>query len=121
MDINQLDTYLQKLTPHQFKILQLLYDANGEWLTRAKVAKGLGKRRLTPYDINCLTTLTEQNILAESTQPTTAPGSDFAYIYAMPDEVADLLAEWSEHQHISNSSQKKEPRKPINLTGQNEA
>lgn len=121
MNIDQFDTHLQKLTPHQFKILQLLYDANGEWLTRAKIAKWLGKRRLTPYDINCLIALAEQNILAESTQPTTAPGSDFAYIYAMPDEVADLLAEWSEHQQLTNPSPKKAPRKPINLTGYDEA
>lgn len=120
MNINQLNTELQKFTPHQFKILQLLYDVNGEWLTRAKIAKGLGKRRLTPYDINCLTMLTEQNILAVSTQPTTAPGSDFAYIYAMPDEVAELLAEWSEHYNQVSNSHKKKPRKPINLTGDDE-
>lgn len=120
MNIHQLDTHLQKLTPHQFKILQLMYDAGGEWLTRAMIAKKLGKRRLTPYDINCLITLAEQNILATSTKPTTAPGSDFAYIYTMLDDVAEALLQWSENRNeLQNQVNQKKPRKPINLTDEN--
>lgn len=116
MDVYQLDAYLQKLTQHQRKILQLMYDAGGEWLTRAMVAKRLGKRRLTPYDINCLTMLAEDKILAIDTQPTTAPGSDFAYIYTMPDDMAEVLQEWSEmRDELHQGTDQKKPRKPINL------
>ena len=118
MDVYQLDTYLGNLTPHQFKIMQVMYDAGDEWLSRAMVAKRLNKRRLTPYDINCLTMLSEKNILEISTKPTTAPGSDFAYIYTMPDEIAELIQEWTE---IRDQNQKenntKKTRKPINLLG----
>jgi hypothetical protein len=118
MDVYQLDAYLQNLTPHQFKIIQIMYDAGGEWLTRAMVAKRLNKRRLTPYDINCLTALTEKNIIAISTQPTTAPGSDFAYIYTMPDEIAGIIQVWSETRNqLQGENHPKKTRKPINLLG----
>jgi hypothetical protein len=118
MDIHQLDAYLGNLTPHQFKIMQVMYDAGDEWLSRAMVAKRLNKRRLTPYDINCLTMLSEKNILEISTKPTTAPGSDFAYIYKMPDETAELIQEWTEirDQNQAENNTKK-ARKPINLRG----
>jgi len=116
MDVYQLDVYLQKLTPHQRKILQLMYDANGEWLTRAMVAKRLEKRRLTPYDINCLTMLSNKGILEADTQPTTAPGSDFAYIYTMLDNVAEALQQWSEmRDELNTQDAQKKQRKPINL------
>lgn len=117
MDVYQLDAYIKKLTPHQRKILQIMYDANGEWLTRAMVAKRLDKRRLTPYDINCLTMLSDKKILKTETQPTTAPGSDFAYIYTMPDEVAEVLQQWSEiRDELHTDTNQKKPRKPINLS-----
>jgi hypothetical protein len=116
MDLYRLDGYLQKLTPHQIKIIQIMYDAENEWLTRAMVAKRLEKRRLTPYDINCLTMLTKKKILQESTQPTTAPGSDFAYIYTMPDDVADLIQQWSEMRDQRDVDTPQRTRKPINLS-----
>ena len=118
MDAYQLDAYLGNLTPHQLKILQVIYDAGGEWLSRAMVAKRLKKRRLTPYDINCLTLLSEKNILAISTKPTTAPGSDFAYVYTMPDEIAEIIRLWSEARNqIQGENNAKKTRKPINLSG----
>lgn len=89
MEFHELDARMQEMTPHQLKIIQAVYDAGGNWLTRSKVAKALGKRRLTPYDITCLQMLTDIKIIETSTQPTSAPGSDFAYIYHMPDSVAD--------------------------------
>lgn len=115
MDISQLDIYLKQLTPHQMKIIQILYDAENEWLTRAMVAKRLGKKRLTPYDINCLTMLSDKDILETSTQPTTAPGSDFAYIYTMPDDIAELVQKWAEMQTERESDTPQKSRKPINL------
>lgn len=112
MDLHEIDGHIQGLTPHQLKIVQAVYDGGGDWLTRAKVAKALGKRRLTPYDINCLKMLADKDIVIESTQPTAAPGSDFAYVYHMPDDIAQILQEWSE---IREQEAKERQRKPINL------
>ncbi|GAB5490896.1 MAG: hypothetical protein Phog2KO_11110 [Phototrophicaceae bacterium] len=114
MDVHELDAHMQELTPHQLKIVQAVYDGGGNWLTRSKVAKSLGKRRLTPYDIDCLAMLTDKGIVIMSTQPTTAPGSDFAYIYHMSDTIAVVLQEWSDMQeHINQERQ----RRPINIVG----
>lgn len=112
MEFHELDVRMQVMTPHQMKIIQAIYNAGGNWLTRSKVAKSLGKRRLTPYDITCLQMLSDNSIIETSTQPTTAPGSDFAYIYHMPNAVADILQKWSESQE--NESQVHQ-RKPINI------
>lgn len=112
MNLAELDEHMQELTPHQLKIVQAVYDAGGTWLTRSKVAKALGKKRLTPYDINCLKLLTDMELIETSTQPTTAPGSEFAYIYHMPDSVADVLQTWSDMREQETNERS---RKPINI------
>ena len=112
MDLQEMDAHLQDLTPHQKKIVQVIYDGGADWQTRSNVARELGKRRLTPYDIDCLKMLTEKGLIETSTQPTTAPGSDFAYIYHMPDGIAHTLQKWSE---LREKREKERQRKPINL------
>lgn len=114
MDVYELDEHMRELTPHQLKIIEALYNANGEWLTRIQVARAIGKKRLTPYDINCLKLLTEKELIDTSTQPTNAPGSDFAYIYSMGDEVAFVLQEWTKIREQIREEQARK-RKPINL------
>ena len=112
MKLHEIDAHMQELTPHQLKLVQAVYDGGGRWLTRSKVARALGKRRLTPYDINCLKMLTDKGIIVTSTQPTSAPGSDFAWVYHMPDPVAETLQEWSsmrEHEVLERQ------RRPIRL------
>ncbi|MGJ3239529.1 MAG: hypothetical protein ACFE0Q_12540 [Anaerolineae bacterium] len=113
MRFDEFDEKMQSLTDHQLKIIQTIHNAGSQWLTRSKLARALGKRRLTPYDITCLTTLSEQEIIETSTQPTTAPGSDFAYIYHMSDEIANILQRWSEQRDSDPPAQE---RNPINLT-----
>lgn len=113
MNLQQMDTIMQQLTAHQRKIAQVVYDGGGQWLARAQVARALGKKRLTPYDINCLKLLTEKHIIQMDTRPTTAPGSDFAYIYHMSDDVANVLQQWADAQSASDALPQ---RKPINLT-----
>lgn len=115
MDLHEIDAYIQELTPHQLKILQVIYDSGHIWLTRAKISRAIGKRRLTPYDIDCLKLLDDMGMIETSTQPTHAPGSDFAYIYHMPDAVADVLQEWSE---IREQEYAQLRRKPINLVNE---
>jgi predicted transcriptional regulator len=117
MDLQEISNYLGGLTAHQLRILQIVYDSGGTWLTRAKVAKALGKRRLTPYDINCLKMLAERGIIEEGTQETTAPGSDFAYVYHMPDHIAVLVQKWSEirAEQMRNAFTPESYRPPLNL------
>ena len=117
MNLAEIDAHMQELTPHQMKIVEAVYDAGETWLTRSKVARGLGKKRLTPYDIDCLKLLTERGIIETSTQPTTAPGSDFAYIYHMPDDIAEILAAWSDKRAEST---RRASRKPLNLVHEDE-
>lgn len=115
MNIQEIDAHLTQMTPHQLKIIQAVYNGGGAWMTRSNVAKALGKRRLTPYDINCLNLLSDRGIIETSTQPTTAPGSDFAYIYHMPDRVADVLQRWSDQRQ---KQVRVHHRKPINLVSE---
>ena len=115
MDVYELDAHLRKMTPHQLKIIQALYDADSQWLSRAGVARALDKRRLTPYDIECLHKLGDLEIAIVSTRPTTAPGSDFAYIYSMSDEIADLIQQWTEMRDTLEQERKPRRRKPINI------
>ncbi len=96
MNLYELDASLRDFTAHQFKILEVLYNAGGQWLTRIQLARALSKQRLTPYDINCLKMMTDRGLIHTSTQPTSAPGSDFAYIYSMSDDIAYLLQDWAE-------------------------
>jgi hypothetical protein len=96
MNIKEISAHLETLTQHQLRVLQIVYDGGGKWLTRANLAKALGKRRLTPYDINCLKMLSDMGIIVEGTQETNAPGSDFAYVYNMTDGVALLIQQWAD-------------------------
>jgi hypothetical protein len=109
MDISELDAHIQSMTAHQLNIIQVMYDSEGDWLTRSKFARQLGKKRLTPYDITCLKMLTEMGIIETSTRPTTAPGSEFAYIYCMLDEQAEALQEWFEWREKNNQIRRRKP------------
>lgn len=82
---------LNALTPHQWKIIRVLYFSRGIWQTRARLARALGKRRLTPYDIDCLHRLTASCLVDTTTREAAAPGSDFAYLYNLTPPVADWL------------------------------
>jgi hypothetical protein len=113
MNLHEIDQHVQDLTPHQLKILQVVYAAGNAWVTRANVARALGKRRLTPYDIDCLTMLSERALIEQSTRPTSAPGSDFAYIYHMTDDIAGLLQKWAD---LQDQQVQHRQRKSINLT-----
>lgn len=114
MDVYELDEILRDMTPHRLKIIQAIYNGDGEWMTRSQVARALGKRRLTPYDISCLQMLTDKSIIVTSTRPTTAPGSDFAYIYNMPEAIVELIQEWSEMKKAHPQSRVSR-RKPVDL------
>lgn len=115
MHVAELDAILRTLTPHQLKLVQALYDSDGQWLTRSQMARAIGKKRLTPYDIDCLKMLTEHSIIQTSRRPTTAPGSEFAYIYHMPDTIAELIAYWDELREQELTERR---RRPVNLVNE---
>ncbi len=48
-----------RITAHAQKILDAIHKRRNQWLTRAQIAQGLGKRRLTPYDVTLLDFLTD--------------------------------------------------------------
>lgn len=54
---------VNKLTNHQWKLLEVLIKVNGDWITRRKIAGEIGKRRLIPYDMSCLQVLEEKQLV----------------------------------------------------------
>ena len=48
-----------RLTPQAYKLLGVLEKRRNQWLTRLEIARGTGKKRLTPYDIDLLARLAE--------------------------------------------------------------
>lgn len=116
MDFYELDSHLRQLTPHQSKLLEVVYNAGPKWVTRIEIARRIGKRRLTPYDMILLKDLSDRGLMMMSTKPTTGFGADFAYIYQVGEEVAVLLHQWWEtqerrvHRELARTT-----RKPIKL------
>ena len=49
----------QRLTAHARKLLAGLESRRNQWLTRREIAYLIGKKRLTPYDIDLLALLAE--------------------------------------------------------------
>ena len=111
MDVEKLDALLQQMTPHQKKLIQAVYDVGDKWASRTELARVMGKKRLTPYDFECLRRLAEQGIVLLETRESKGPGSDFAYIYKMSSDVAQLFQRWSEYV----SSRKPPARPPVNI------
>ncbi|GAB4517488.1 MAG: hypothetical protein OHK0046_24120 [Anaerolineae bacterium] len=53
----------KRLTAHAEKLLNGLDKHRNQWLTRLEIARVIGKKRLTPYDIALLELLAEQNVI----------------------------------------------------------
>jgi hypothetical protein len=51
------------LTGHAYKLLEVLKDAEGKWLTRAEIAEAIHKRRLTPHDVDLLQRLSDAELV----------------------------------------------------------
>jgi hypothetical protein len=49
----------QRITDHAHKLLNALEKRRNQWLTRLDIAHLIGKKRLTPYDIDLLHLLAE--------------------------------------------------------------
>lgn len=51
------------LTDHAKKLLAVLQDKSGEWLTRSYIAKAMKRNRLTPYDNQLLDNMVDAELL----------------------------------------------------------
>lgn len=68
------------LTEQSHRILEVLRANQDEWLSRKDIARGLGKRRLTPYDIELLQRLCEEGLAEIGKRPNSTPiGYEYAY------------------------------------------
>jgi len=54
---------VNELTNHQWKLLEVLIKENDDWVNRRRIAQIIGKRRLIPYDIDCLLLLEERELV----------------------------------------------------------
>lgn len=75
----------QRLTAHANRLLDGLEKHRNQWLTRSEVAAAIGKKRLTPYDIDMLDLLAEKGrIRVEQEEGFSREG--FRWIYGVFDE-----------------------------------
>ncbi|MFZ4816478.1 MAG: hypothetical protein ACOYL5_18220 [Phototrophicaceae bacterium] len=71
---------INRLTNHQWRLLEVLIKANNGWVSRRQIAKGIDKRRLIPYDISCLQALHEGQLIdIEHIQDDTPIGYQVVY------------------------------------------
>ncbi len=96
MDANEIAAHLAAMTEHQKKILELLYLVGKRWLTRSEIARSMGKRRLNPYDLECLALLSEKGFITISRRPSKVPGIEYAHIYQVTPEAASGIKGWVE-------------------------
>ncbi|MBZ0293848.1 MAG: hypothetical protein K8L99_14880 [Anaerolineae bacterium] len=68
------------ITDHALKLLEVLQAQTGQWLNRKAIAEGVGKRRLTPYDIELLQRLVDEGLVEIGKRPNPTPiGYEYAY------------------------------------------
>ena len=63
MQPNEFAKQVNELTNHQWKLLEVLIKANAQWVNRRRIAESIGKRRLIPYDIDCLKLLEKRSLV----------------------------------------------------------
>jgi hypothetical protein len=111
MDVLEFDEFMATFTRHQLRLLEAVYKVGEQWITRTQIARTIQRKRIGPYDIACLRLLVEKELIIESTKPTHLAGSEFAYIYMMPEAVAEMVQRWAEYRDQQRVEVK--PRKPI--------
>jgi hypothetical protein len=80
MKILEPDYNAPPITDQALKILEVLEKRHGAWLKRKEIASGLGKRRLTPYDIELLQRLCDEGLAEMGKRPNPTPiGFEYAY------------------------------------------
>ena len=68
------------ITDQAVKLLEVLQEKPEQWLKRKEIALALGKRRLTPYDIELLQRLCDVGMAEIGKRPNPTPiGYEYAY------------------------------------------
>lgn len=115
MELQLLSEYLRDMTPHQMKLLEVIYLAGDQWISRAEIARHMGRRRLTPYDLECLNAFARRMLVEISTRPSPTPQIDYAWIYRMPGDVAAGLQQWVAIRAEEQLAEAYPRREPLNL------
>jgi hypothetical protein len=80
MRILEPDYNAPPLTDQALKLLEALQRKSGKWMKRKEIALALGKRRLTPYDIELLQRLCDEGLAEIGKRPNPTPiGFEYAY------------------------------------------
>lgn len=85
--MNEIPTYpaASRLTEQAQKLLEALQDNRSPWKNRKEIARAIGKRRLTPYDIALLELLQNRGLVEIKSRPNGTPiGYEWVY-HARPD------------------------------------
>ncbi len=80
--MNSLPTYspTSRLTEQAQKLLEILRATGQDWMNRKDIARAIGKRRLTPYDIALLELLQEKGLVEiQSRENGTPIGYEWVY------------------------------------------
>jgi len=78
----------KRITAHGFKLRDAIETRRNQWLTRKDVAVLIGKKRLTPYDIDMLALLAENgHIRVEQQEGFSREG--YRWVYGIFDEGFD--------------------------------
>jgi hypothetical protein len=68
------------ITDQALKLLEALKSKPGQWFKRKEIALAVGKRRLTPYDIELLQRLCDEELIEIGKRPNPTPiGFEYAY------------------------------------------
>lgn len=78
----------RRITAHAQKLQRALEGRRNRWHTRRKVALAIGKKRLTPYDIQLLDLLAAQGLI-RATQEEGYSREGFRWLYGVFDPDAD--------------------------------
>jgi hypothetical protein len=81
-----------RLTEQAQKLLEILRNDRVQWMNRKEIARAIGKRRLTPYDIALLELLQDRGLVEIQSRPNGTPiGYEWVY-HAKPEAVVEQSA-----------------------------
>lgn len=76
---------LSELTEHAHKLLEILRGTDITWMNRKDIARAIGKRRLTPYDIALLELLQDKGLVEIESRANGTP-IGYEWVYHAPTE-----------------------------------
>lgn len=103
MQPNEFAKQVNELTNHQWKLLEVLIKSNTKWVSRRHIAQAIGKRRLIPYDIDCLQMLEERELVyIQRIQDDTPIG--YQVVYKASDQTIAALEQINEIHQMKEDS-----------------